>query len=105
MKGVGVRGWTWSMAWATLLSLAVGCGPRASLAPPGPDIKAPGNLPVRTAEQLAAEARDRAACAEACTGGGAAQADCVQRCLVQHPIEQVEVVPSAPPAPSPEEGR
>jgi hypothetical protein len=92
-------GWT-----AAVIALAWGCGPRADQVPPSaaarPDVKAPGNLPVRTAEQLAEEDRQRAVCVEACTGDDAARAACAQACLGAHPIEQVELAPRAPQAPS-----
>lgn len=88
--------------WAAslMLLISMGCGPRA-FAPQGAslprsDVKAPGNLPVRSPEQLAEEARARAACAEACAGTGDAQTACVQACFTQHPIEQVEVRPESP---------
>ena len=92
-------GWT-----AAVIALAWGCGPRADQVPlrpaARPDVKAPGNLPVRTAEQLAEEDRQRTACIDACTGDDEDRAACARSCLRQHPIEQVELAPSAPPAPS-----
>ncbi|MBL8619594.1 MAG: hypothetical protein JNM72_28545 [Deltaproteobacteria bacterium] len=86
---------------AAVIALAWGCAPRTDPAPPAAaprtDVKAPGNLPVRTAEELAAADQQRAACIGACAGNDEERAICEQRCLSQHPIEQVEVVPSAPP--------
>lgn len=88
-------------AWrAVVIALVCACGPRVDPAAPSAprtDVKAPGNLPVRTADELAAADQQRAACIGACAGIDEERATCEQRCLNQHPIEQVEVVPSAPP--------
>ena len=92
--------------WPCLAAVALmcACASRAPATSTAPAVKAPGALPVRTAEQLAEDARARAACAEACTGATDDRTACVQRCLVAHPIEQVEVVPAAPaPAAHPQE--
>jgi hypothetical protein len=70
--------------------------------PPRTDIKAPGNLPVRTEAELAEEARVREACVTECVRTRSMEAvaievieaSCQQRCLQEHPIEQVEVIPS-----------
>ncbi len=73
-----------------LASVASGCGA------PRRDVKAPGNLPVRTAEELAAEDAARTACLEACAtelSGGPA---CEQACLEAHPIVQVELIGPPP---------
>lgn len=90
-----------NVSLAAVIALAWGCAPRVDPAPPGvaprADVKAPGNLPVRTTEELAAADQQRAACLAACAGNDEQRAACEQRCLSQHPIEQVEVVPSAPP--------
>lgn len=87
-----------------LLATLLGCGPKGFTAPavaPGADVKAPGNLPVRSPEALADEARARAACAEACAGSGDDHTACVHACFTEHPIEQVEVRPTAPALPAP----
>ena len=81
------------LSLAPLLLLLVGCAPKGfeGRGLPSTAVKAPGNLPVRSPEQLADEARSRAACAEACTGEGDARASCVQACLNQPPMVQVEI--------------
>lgn len=77
----------------TLLLLA--CAAREP-APPPESVKAPGNLPVLTASELAAEDAAREACLGACADDA-----CRSACMDKHPIRQVEVIPDAPVAPQP----
>ncbi len=64
----------------------------ASAVPPDA-VKAPGNLPVLTESELAAEDAAREACLTACPDDA-----CRDACGQAHPIRQVEVVPDAPPS-------
>jgi len=73
-----------------LASLASGCGA------PRRDVKAPGTLPVRAAEELAAEDAARAACLEACATELSSGPACEQTCLEAHPIVQVELIGPTP---------
>lgn len=59
------------------------------------DVKAPGNLPVLTESELAAEDATRQSCIEAC----AEDAGCEQACMEATPVRQVEVVPDLMPMP------
>jgi hypothetical protein len=63
----------------------------AASATPPEAVKAPGNLPVLTASELAAEDAARQTCLAACADDG-----CREACWQAHPIRQVEVVPDAP---------
>jgi len=78
-----------------LLAFVLACAPK-SAAPPPESVKAPGNLPVLTSSELAAEDAARDACLAAC-----ADEPCRTGCFDTHPIRQVEVVPDAPVAPAP----
>lgn len=87
---------------------AVDPAPRAADAPAArTDVKAPGNLPVRTESELAAESEARDTCIQSCVQQRQMEAraiemieaDCQASCLREHPIEQVEVVPDLAPAP------
>jgi hypothetical protein len=74
---------------------------------PRPDVKAPGNLSVRTRSEAVAEAEAHLACIDGCladrsTDGrpiDALQAECQGLCDARAPIRQVEIVPDDLPAP------
>lgn len=63
------------------------------------DVKAPGNLPVRTRAELASEADARQSCLDTCEKERAMEASpietirasCARKCDQEHPMEQVEV--------------
>ncbi|EDM73883.1 hypothetical protein PPSIR1_24124 [Plesiocystis pacifica SIR-1] len=71
---------------------------------PPPGVKAPGNLPVMTEEELAAEEAKREACVRSCVderqreakGADAIELECRESCEQELPIRQVEVVPKGP---------
>ena len=71
---------------------------------PTPGVKAPGNLPVVSQAELAAEDAARADCIKECVQSRQMEAvaiemieeGCRQGCMDQHPIRQVEVEPSVP---------
>ena len=79
-------------------------GGEAEAGDPPPGVKVKGNLPVRTESELAAEAEARDACVTQCVQAHVADAkapeaidaDCQHKCMQEHPIEQVEVVPDSP---------
>ena len=62
---------------------------------PPPDVKAPGNLPVMTAAELAAYDAKRAECVEACDEVDDGEA-CRVECDESFPPMQVEVIPDPP---------
>lgn len=68
--------------------------PEAPASRPPASVKAPGNLPVRTQSELAAEEAARKACLDACADDA-----CRDACMQKFPIMQVEVVPDLPAPP------
>ena len=58
---------------------------------PPSSVKAPGNLPVLTQSELAAEDAARKACTDACADDA-----CRSACMEKYPIRQVEVIPDPP---------
>ena len=71
-------------------------------------VKSPGNLPVRTEEELAQEEAARRACIESCVESRQMEAvaiemieeSCATGCMEDHPIMQVEM--AAPPTLTPQ---
>ena len=66
---------------------------------PPPGVKAPGNLPVMTQSEVDAMVEAHKACFDACDQQ---DTDCRQRCDLDHPIPQVEVIPDGPVTAPPE---
>lgn len=58
---------------------------------PPSNVKAHGNLPIMTEEELAAENRARQACLDGCQDD-----TCKNACMERYPIQQVEVIPNPP---------
>lgn len=74
-----------------LVALLAACASK-----PGPSVKAPGNLPVKTESELAAEEAARQACLDACPESEERE-PCEDACMSEHPITQVEVIPDGLP--------